>query len=364
MQSTSGRRAASAAACVCSALSTANRPSPGPPSPNTAPAAAGGSVPSKSWRTTPKPNSRSSTPARASRISAPASPASSRRTPSSRVLPIPAGPSKASTPPPPAASRASAAAIAASSSSRSSRSAGALGGRGRGGREQLLVERDQLRAGHRPELLAQQHAELVVGQDGLGVVAAPGQHGDQRRARGLAERRRGNRGAAGPLGLGQRLRIAQPGARHLLQRVDAQLLDVTAPRPQPGRVEIGQQSRGGERGGLARGRRIAGAGQLGDRLDVHPHRLAEGQPQRVAAFEHGGLDRAAQAREHGRERGVAGRRAFVGPQGLDQRVAADRAVAVQHEVGEGQAALPAAQLRLAACAEYSTRSSPHRWMRH
>ena len=60
-------------------------------------------------------------------------------------------------------------------------------------------------------------------------------------------------------------------------------------------VEVGQEPWGGEPGGLARGRRSAGAGQLGDRLDVHPHGLAEGQPQRVAALEHGRFYGAAQA---------------------------------------------------------------------
>ena len=64
----------------------------------------------------------------------------------------------------------------------------------------------------------------------------------------------------------------------------------------------------------------------------------------------GGLDRAAQAREHGRQRGVRRRRALVRPQRLDQLVAADGPVAVQHEVGEREPPLAATQLRLTALA--------------
>ena len=150
---------------------------------------------SKSWRTTPKPNSRSSTPARASRTSAPASTARSRSTPSRRVLPIPAGPSNASTPPSPARSRASAAAISAdlAASRLELRGPGPARGTARGGgagagSEQPLVQRDQLRSRHRAELLAQQHAQLVVGASSASAMLPRWiQDRDQRRAGRLAD---------------------------------------------------------------------------------------------------------------------------------------------------------------------------------
>jgi hypothetical protein len=73
------------------------------------------------------------------------------------------------------------------------------GDRDRGGRgsEQPFVQGDELRPRHRAELLAQEDAQLVVGADRLGDVAALDQHADQRRAGRLAERRGGDHGAGG-----------------------------------------------------------------------------------------------------------------------------------------------------------------------
>ena len=179
---------------------------------------------------------------------------------------------------------------------------------------------------------------------------------DQRRARRLAERRGGDRGAGGALGGRQRVAAApQPGAGDELQRLDAQLL--------AGRC-AGRSSHGASRSGSSPGSASAAASSAASRsaparaaatsvrhrLDVDPDRLGEDEPQRVAALEHRRLDGAAQAREHRGERRVARRRALVRPQRLDQLVAADRPAAVQHEVGERQPALAAAQLRLAALA--------------
>ena len=63
-----------------------------------------------------------------------------------------------------------------------------------------------------------------------------------------------------------------------------------------------------------------------------------------AALEHARPERLAQAAERRREqRLVGGRRALARPQRLGELVAADRAVAVQREVGEQQPALASAQ---------------------
>ena len=96
---------------VKSALSTANRPSPGPPSPNTARAAARRRVGRRDRLEELAHDAEAELALEHARRGRrgprrPASSARSRRTPSRRVLPIPAGPSKASTPPSPAASRA------------------------------------------------------------------------------------------------------------------------------------------------------------------------------------------------------------------------------------------------------------------
>jgi hypothetical protein len=229
------------------------------------------------------------------------------------------------------------------------------GDRGGRGRQQPLVQRDELGPGHRAELLAQQHPQLVVGADRLGDVPALDQHADQRRPGRLAEGRGGDRRAGGALGRRQRVpATAQSRGGDELERLDAQLVQVVAGTGQPGRVEVGQQPGLGEPGGFERWVGIAVRTSRGDELahglDVDPDRLGEDEPQRLAALEHGGLDGAAQPREHRRERRVARRRALVRPQRLDQLVTANGPPAVQHEVGERQPPLATAQLRLPALA--------------
>jgi hypothetical protein len=80
---------------------------------------------SKSWRTTPNANSRSSSPPRATSTRRSASAASRRASASSRVLPIPADPSTSTTRARPSTASPIAARSAASSRSRSSSSPGA-----------------------------------------------------------------------------------------------------------------------------------------------------------------------------------------------------------------------------------------------
>ena len=210
------------------------------------------------------------------------------------------------------------------------------------------MQGDELRPGRRAELLAQQDADVVVGADGLGDVAALDQHLDQRRAGRLAKRRQGDRRARGPFGARQILAAAGDE----LQGLDPLLLEIGARAAEPRHVEVGQQPGLREGRGDLRGVRVqpgARGGEVArDRLDVDPYRLGEHQPQRVAAFEHRGLDGAPQAGEDGRQRGVARRRALVRPQRLDQLVAADRARPVQHQVREREPPLAPAQLRLTA----------------
>ena len=74
------------------------------------------------------------------------------------------------------------------------------------------MQGDELWTGRRPELLAQQHAQLVVGAQRLGDVPAREQRLDQRGASGLAERAPRHGRAAGALitGPGERLQRLHP----------------------------------------------------------------------------------------------------------------------------------------------------------
>ena len=213
------------------------------------------------------------------------------------------------------------------------------------------MQRDQLRPRCGAELLAQQHAERRRRRARPRRCCRAGQHRDQRRAGGLAERRHGDRRAGGALRAAGARRSPSRPARPAPAPRSAAPRDRRAPR-EPRRVEVGQQARVGERRGDLRGVRVQpGAAAARSAIaSTSTHTGSGNKPERVAALEHRGLDGAAQAREHGRQRGVARRRALVRPQRLDQLVAADRAAPVQHQVREREPPLAPAQLRLTALA--------------
>ena len=226
-----------------------------------------------------------------------------------------------------------AAAIAATSTSRSTRPAGrrpSTAGRG----EQPLVQGDELRTGRRPELVAQQHTQLVVAAQRLGDVAARDQRLDLGGASGLAER-------------GHRHGRARAPRAHRRARASVS----SACTRSSSSVSRGPRSQGASNWGSSPASVSAAAsrGFAARAASTSTHTgCGNAQAQRVAALERGGRDRAAQAGEHGRERGVRRRRALVGPERVDQLVAAHRAVAVQHQVGEREPALLATQQGLTA----------------
>ncbi len=116
------------------------------------------------------------------------------------------------------------------------------GGRGLPGREQALVERGDLRRRRRPQLVAQQHAQLVVDAQRLGDVAARGERLHQRAVGGLAVGLARDQGARRALG---RRQLARPEpqrrARERLQGVGVQRLELPAALLDPAPGQLGQQ---------------------------------------------------------------------------------------------------------------------------
>ena len=213
------------------------------------------------------------------------------------------------------------------------------------------------RAGRAAELLAQQHADVLVDAQRLVDVAAGAQDLHQRGAGRLAVRLRLDGGAGGLLGLGPG-GAAEPGAGdgERLQRLHAQVGELAAAGVDPRRLEPGQQAALGDLDRLAgRPPTHAAASPLSSAARAARTRsgatsqsiqasLGQDQLQLGAPFQHARAERLAQAAERrGEQRLVGGRRALAGPQRLGELVAADRAVAVQREVGEQQPALASAQ---------------------
>ena len=312
-----------------------------------APASASGSATtaSKSWRTTPNGNSRSSSPARALSTSAPSAPARRRNSDSRRDLPIPGGPSIRTARPSPSVASSSSVSSSATSRSRSTSEADGLrlGRRGGAARraaglvaQQLLVQRDERGAGRAAELLAQQHADVLVDAQRLVDVAAGAQDLHQRGARGLAERLRLRRRRGRPARprarrrrrAWRRRRRASPAPRRAGRPARRGGRRSTAPRGRAaGRARRSRRASLGGVPSLAAGRRVAGVTQLaGATSQSIQASVGQDQLQLGAAFEHARAERLAQAAERrGEQRLVGGRRALARPQGLGELVAADRA---------------------------------------
>ena len=133
-------------------------------------------------------------------------------------------------------------------------------------RQQALVERGDLRRRRRPELVAQQHAQLVVDAQRLGDVAARRERLHQRAVARLAVGLAPDQRARRPLGRRQLGRPEpQRRARERLERVRAQRLELGAALVDP----------------AARAARAA-AGARGDRAPRAPARpRAPGRPRRA-----------------------------------------------------------------------------------
>ena len=173
-------------------------------------------------------------------------------------MPIPGGPSIRTARPSPSIASSSSVSSSATSRSRSTSEADAFGFGGRVARrgrdrvvaQELLVQGDERGAGRAAELLAQQHADVLVDAQRLVDVAARAQDLHQRGAGGLAERLRLHGGAGGLLGLGVR-----------------------------GAAELGAGARPASRAPRRAGRRARRAG----RRSTAPRGRAAGRPRRSRA---------------------------------------------------------------------------------
>ena len=221
--------------------------------------------------------------------------------------------------------------------------------------QQPLVQRHERRARRRPELLAQQHPDVLEHPQRLGHVAARVQHLHQRRARGLAERRRLDGRPRRALGL-VLLRAAhrRPRGSAHLERLQPQVAELGAAHVDPRRLQPRQQPALGDRqrvsGPGERRRRVAGLERRPCRRDARARRLPvdpgvsrQDQAQLAAADQPAVAERPPQPRQRRGQRVAALGRAAVGPHRLHELVPPHRTMAVEHEVGEQEATLPPAQ---------------------
>ncbi len=221
--------------------------------------------------------------------------------------------------------------------------------------QQPLVGGHRLRRGARAELLAQEPAQTVEHPQALGHVALSLERAHQQHVAGLAIGLGLDQTAGRPLHRGD-LAAAELESRPAdhLQGLQADLRQLAPPRLEPRRAHARQQPAArdvqrhlGQRPGGPRIpaiERLAGAPDLGaGGLEVDPRRLGQGQHQLVAA----GEDLVAQARAQSREQrpqgAVLGAGGAFGPDRVEQLVASDRATAAEHQIGEQQGHLPAAQ---------------------
>ena len=208
----------------------------------------------------------------------------------------------------------------------------------------------------RAELVAQQHAQLVVDPQRLGEVAARRQQLHQQRVAGLAVRLALDQRPRRAVG-GRQLAAAQPQRRagQRLQRVGVQPVELGALLVDPAPRELGQQrpleplqrrARPlGRAPRVARRQRLLGLGRGRARLvEVDPHLARE--PQVRAARDRVGPERLPHAREQRGEPGVGRARRVVVPHHVDQLVAPHRPVVVAREVREQQPPLAAREVLL------------------
>ncbi len=117
------------------------------------------------------------------------------------------------------------------------------------------MQRPRRLAGRGPELVAQQHAQGLVGGERLGDLAARRQRLHQQPVAGLAQRRRAHQLRGGALRAGgMRAAEREPGLRPQLERAQAHVLELAAALVHPGRVVAGQQPAAGDLDGLGRRR--------------------------------------------------------------------------------------------------------------
>ncbi len=229
---------------------------------------------------------------------------------------------------------------------------------GRGGltrTHQALVGGDRVRRGRDAQLIAQQRAEALEGPHRLSYVALRLQRLHQQHVAGLAVGLGLDQALCGALDRAQ-LGAAQSHARAAddLKGLQAQVIELSASALQPGRLRAGEQPAAGDvERHLSLSPSLAGVSTpegleraldvSGGRLDVDPNRFGQLEDQLVAPRQHRGSERRAQPREQRSQRSVLGPGGLVRPQRAAQLLTADGPVAVEHQVGEQQWHLLAAQ---------------------
>ena len=109
-------------------------------------------------------------------------------------------------------------------------------------------------AGRRPELVAQQHPQPLVGGERLGDLAARGQRRHQQPVAGLAQRRLAHQLPRGPLrGVGVRAAEREPRLRLPLERPQLQVVELGAALLHPRAVVAGQEPAADDRDRRRRG---------------------------------------------------------------------------------------------------------------
>ena len=93
-------------------------------------------------------------------------------------------------------------------------------------------------------------------------------------------------------------------------------------------------------------------------LDVHSRVAFQFQPDRAAALEGAFWEQAPQLRQERRQRQVGSRGQSSRPERLGELVTAGHAIAVDNEIGEQEASLPAGQISVDPPTSHSSRETP------
>ena len=224
-------------------------------------------------------------------------------------------------------------------------------------REQPHVQRLHVGGGRGAELVAQEHAQGVVGAQGLGDVAVAGERLHQEPVARLAERRALDQLAArargraepGPAEL-------QPAARHPFERLELELRELTPARLEPVALLSRQQPRAEQpEHGLRLLADLAPAGVLrggacrrdrpGGLVEVDRHGLGQREPQALTALQRRRGERPAQPRQQRAQRRAGIARRPLGPEEVDELVAVGGALTAGEQIAQERPCLPARQGR-------------------
>ncbi len=223
--------------------------------------------------------------------------------------------------------------------------------------QQLAVQRLDLYARSAAKFLGQQFAQFVVGAQGLGGIAGGDQGAHQVQVAGLAEGGGADQRPSRTLGSGQ-LRSAQadPGSGDHLAGPQLEFLELMPYFLDPGGLETRQEGTAGDvEGDVGVGpgvlpvirlqRRVSDSDRPLGGFDVDPGGVRKSQLDRVSSGQRFRPEGAAEAGELGAQRRRRVDRRLLGPDRGDQLVAADRAAAVEDEVGEQHSTLASAKGR-------------------